>query len=88
MRLRGEGPFPARLEVRGEVVMYKKDFDALNARQESLGQKTFANPRNAAAGTLRQLDISVTESRPLRFWLIVWVMRSGLRRSRAACIRS
>mgnify|MGYP000417407455 CR=1 FL=1 len=67
LRLRGEGPFPARLEVRGEVVMYKKDFDALNERQESLGQKTFANPRNAAAGTLRQLDISVTESRPLRF---------------------
>lgn len=67
LRLRGDGPFPARLEVRGEVVMYKKDFDALNARQESLGQKTFANPRNAAAGTLRQLDISVTESRPLRF---------------------
>ena len=67
LRLRGEGPFPERLEVRGEVVMYKKDFDALNERQESLGQKTFANPRNAAAGTLRQLDISVTESRPLRF---------------------
>ena len=67
LRLRGEGPFPARLEVRGEVVMFKKDFEALNAQQEALGRKTFANPRNAAAGTLRQLDISVTESRPLRF---------------------
>lgn len=67
LRLRGEGPFPARLEVRGEVVMYKQDFAALNARQEELGQKPFVNPRNAAAGTLRQLDLSVTEARPLRF---------------------
>ena len=67
LRLRGEGPFPARLEVRGEVVMYKQDFAALNDRQEALGQKPFANPRNAAAGTLRQLDLSVTEARPLRF---------------------
>lgn len=67
LRLRGEGPFPARLEVRGEVVLYKQDFAALNDRQEALGQKPFANPRNAAAGTLRQLDLSVTEARPLRF---------------------
>lgn len=67
LRLRGEGPFPARLEVRGEVVMFRKDFAALNARQEALGRKSFANARNAAAGTLRQLDLSVTESRPLRF---------------------
>lgn len=67
LRLRGDGPFPALLEVRGEVVMFKKDFAALNARQEELGRKIFANPRNAAAGTLRQLDTSVTESRPMRF---------------------
>ncbi|WP_165174395.1 NAD-dependent DNA ligase LigA [Desulfovibrio sp. ZJ369] len=67
LRLLGDGPFPALLEVRGEVVLFKEDFLALNARQEALGQKTFANPRNAAAGTLRQLDLSVTESRPLRF---------------------
>ena len=67
LRLRGEGPFPSRLEVRGEVVMFKKDFAALNEQQQALGRKVFANPRNAAAGTLRQLDISITESRPLRF---------------------
>ncbi len=67
LRLRGEGPFPSLLEVRGEVVMFKKDFAALNEQQQALGRKTFANPRNAAAGALRQLDISITESRPLRF---------------------
>ncbi|WP_298030258.1 NAD-dependent DNA ligase LigA [uncultured Desulfovibrio sp.] len=67
LRLRGEGPFPSRLEVRGEVVMFKKDFADLNKQQQALGRKVFANPRNAAAGTLRQLDISIAESRPLRF---------------------
>lgn len=67
LRLRGEGPFPSLLEVRGEVVMFKKDFAALNEQQQALGRKVFANPRNAAAGALRQLDISITESRPLRF---------------------
>lgn len=62
-----EGAAPTLLEVRGEAVMFREDFDRLNARQEALGLKTFANPRNAAAGSLRQLDLSVTESRPLRF---------------------
>lgn len=67
LRLRGEGPFPERLEVRGEAVIFKKDFAALNEKQDAAGQKPFANPRNAAAGAVRQLDISVTASRPLRF---------------------
>lgn len=67
LRLRGAGPFPERLEVRGEVVIYKKDFAAINEHRESLGQKLLANPRNAAAGALRQLDVVNTQQMPLRF---------------------
>lgn len=67
LRLMGKGPLPRRLEVRGEVVIFKKDFLAMNQRRESLGQKLFANPRNAAAGSLRQLDTAVTRQVPLRF---------------------
>lgn len=59
--------FPAYLEVRGEVVLFKKDFEELNLAQLREGKKIFANPRNAAAGTMRQLDVAVTASRPLRF---------------------
>jgi DNA ligase (NAD+) len=66
LRLHGEG-WPRLLEVRGEVFMPRAGFEALNERAIEAGGKTFANPRNAAAGSLRQLDPKVTASRPLEF---------------------
>ncbi|MBH5322394.1 NAD-dependent DNA ligase LigA [Aurantiacibacter sediminis] len=70
-RLEGDSA-PELFEIRGEVYMAKADFAALNAAQDKAGGKIFANPRNAAAGSLRQKDASVTAQRPLRFWAHGW----------------
>ena len=71
LRLRGQG-WPEVLEVRGEIFMPRKGFEELNERARRKGEKTFANPRNAAAGSLRQLDPKVTASRPLSFYAYGW----------------
>ena len=62
------GPYPERLEVRGEIYMPVAEFDAMNKRQADAGERLFVNPRNSAAGALRQKDPAVTARRPVYFW--------------------
>jgi len=75
-RLAGRG-WPDLIEVRGEVYLGHDEFTAMNAAAEAAGQRTYANPRNAAAGSLRQVDPKVTATRPLRFFAYAWGLLSG-----------
>ncbi len=70
-KLAGDG-WPERIEIRGEVYMSDADFAALNASEEAAGRKLYMNPRNAAAGGLRQKDPAITAQRPLRFYAYAW----------------
>jgi DNA ligase (NAD+) len=75
-RLAGSG-WPQVIEVRGEVYLGHEEFIAMNAAAEAAGQRTYANPRNAAAGSLRQIDPKITAARPLRFFAYAWGLISA-----------
>lgn len=68
LKLRSDAPIPPRLEIRGEVYMTLSGFEEMNARRQAAGEPVFANPRNSAAGALRQLDARLVAARPLRFF--------------------
>jgi DNA ligase (NAD+) len=75
-RLAGKG-WPQMIEIRGEVYLGHADFAALNAAAEAAGARTYANPRNSAAGSLRQIDAKITAQRPLRFFAYAWGIMSA-----------
>jgi DNA ligase (NAD+) len=75
-RLKGSG-WPSVIEVRGEVYLGHDEFARLNAAAATAGERTYANPRNAAAGSLRQIDPAITATRPLRFFAYAWGLASG-----------
>jgi DNA ligase (NAD+) len=85
LRLRGDS-VPDELEVRGEIFMSRSGFDALNQRLGEAGEKQFVNPRNAAAGSLRQLDPRITARRPLRFYCYGSATESGLPETQSATL--
>ncbi|NNE04560.1 MAG: NAD-dependent DNA ligase LigA [Xanthomonadales bacterium] len=85
LKLRGEG-WPDELEVRGEIYMPLEGFRSFNRRAEERGEKSLVNPRNAAAGSLRQLDPAMTAARPLAFFAYSVATREGLPASQSACL--